>query len=128
MMLAHRDLFEGLFEALPTLLERPLWPAFDISEDETAVTLEADVPGMAESEIRVAIENGVLTVSGEKKFAEKKTAHRVERRYGSFSRSFNLPDGLDVEKVKAASKNGVLTLTLPKNEAAQPRRIDVKVG
>lgn len=127
MMLANRDLFGGLFEALPTLFERPLWPAFDISEDETAVTLEADVPGMSEADIRVAIENGVVTVSGEKKFVEKETAHRVERRYGAFTRSFTLPDGLEVEKVKAAYKSGVLTLTLPKSEAAKPKRIDVKV-
>lgn len=128
-MLMKRD----LFDMWPWALDHTpsFAPAFDVSEDETTITLEAELPGMTEKEITVQIDEGVLTVSGEKKFEfekKEKNFHRVERSYGSFHRSFTLPETVDAEKVQANAKNGVLTITLPKIEAAKPKLIDVKVN
>ena len=129
MMLMKRD----LLDMWPWALDHTpsFAPAFDVSEDETAITLEAELPGMTEKEITVQIDEGVLTVSGEKKFESEKNEknfHRVERSYGSFHRSFTLPETVDAGKVQANAKNGVLTITLPKTEAAKPKLIDVKVN
>jgi HSP20 family protein len=107
-------------------------PRVDIVEDKSAYRLHADLPGMTKDDIKVAVENGVLTVSGERKAEkrEKKDGNYeyFERTYGSFSRSFNLPEHVDANAIKASYTNGVLELELPKTEKALPKQIEVKVN
>ncbi len=110
---------------------RPWTPAVDILENEQSLVLKADIPGMTENEIGISIENGTLTVKGERKFEkqeDKAGYHRIERSYGTFARSFLLPDSVDAEHVAADYKNGLLTVTIPKKEVAKPRKIEVKVS
>ena len=110
---------------------RPWVPAVDIMENENALIVKADVPDVKLEDVDVRVENGNLTVRGERKFekaTEKGGYHRVERSYGSFERVFALPDTVDAEHVKADYKNGVLTVTLPKKEIAKPRQIKVEVS
>ena len=110
---------------------RPWTPPVDIVETEQELILKADVPEMTEKDIAISIEKGTLTIKGERNFEKKDDTasyHRIERGYGSFARSFGLPETVDPEKVSAAYKNGVLTVTLPKMELAKPRTIEVKVS
>src|SRR6516165_8299203 len=97
-------------------------PAVDIVEKENAYEITAELPGMDESNIDVKFSDGTLTIKGEKrdeKEVKKKDYYLSERRYGSFQRSFGVPDGVDADKIEANFKNGVLTVTLPKTEQAQ---------
>lgn len=107
------------------------WPIrVDIREDENQVVIKADIPGVAQEDINVNIDNGQLTISGERKFndeANKENYHRVERVYGRFSRSFQLSNTIDAGKIGASYKNGVLEVCLPKLEEAKPRAIQVQV-
>lgn len=110
---------------------RPWSPAVDIYETENDLVLKADVPEIDPKNVTIQMENGTLTVRGERRFEEQKNGkgfHRIERGYGSFVRAFSLPDTVDAEKVKADYKNGVLTITLPKKEVAKPRTINVEIG
>ena len=110
---------------------RPWAPSVDIFETENELLLKADLPGVEMKDIDIQLENGTLSLRGERKFEQEKKEggyHRVERSYGSFARYFTLPDTLDPEKVKAEYKNGVLTVTLPKKELAKPRQIKVQVN
>jgi HSP20 family protein len=110
---------------------RPWVPAVDIQETENELVLKADVPDVDMKDIDVRVENGTLTLRGERKFASQKNAgswHRVERSYGTFERAFTLPETVNFEDVKADYKNGVLTITLPKKEVAKPRQIKVQVS
>jgi len=110
---------------------RPWVPAVDIKETENDLILKADVPDVDMKDIDVRVENGTLTLRGERKFANETKEgnwHRVERSYGSFERAFALPDSVNFEAVKADYKNGVLTITLPKKEVAKPRQIKVAVS
>jgi HSP20 family protein len=110
---------------------RPWVPPVDILETENELILKADVPDVEMKDIDIHMENGTLTVRGERKFEEKKNGggwHRLERGYGSFERVFTMPDSVDAEHVKADYKNGVLTITLPKKEVAKPRQIKVQVS
>lgn len=109
---------------------RPWAPSVDILETENELLLKADLPGVEMKDVDIQLENGTLTLRGERKFeSEKKDGgyHRIERSYGSFARSFTLPETVDAETVKADYKNGVLTVTLPKKELAKPRQIRVEV-
>lgn len=109
---------------------RPWAPSVDILETENELLLKADLPGVDMKDVDIQLENGTLTLRGERKFeSEKKEGgyHRIERSYGSFARSFTLPETVDAEAVKADYKNGVLTVTLPKKELAKPRQIRVEV-
>lgn len=111
--------------------DRPWTPAVDIFEDENKVVLKADLPDVDQKDIEVKLENGTLTLKGERKFESQenlKGYHRLERAYGGFVRYFTLPDTVDPEGVKAEHKNGVLTVTLPKKEIAKPRTIQVAVA
>ena len=104
-------------------------PRVDISEEDTAVLLTAELPGVSKDDVKVELKDGVLTLSGEKKSEhkeEKNGFYRSERVYGSFTRSFTVPETLDAEKIEAEYANGVLRLTLPKRPEAAPRLIDVK--
>lgn len=110
---------------------RPWIPAVDILEDENQLVLRADVPGVDLSKIDIRLENGTLTLKGQREFERKddKTSyHRVERQYGQFARSFTMPETVDPEKVDAEYKNGVLQITLGKKELAKPRSIQVQVS
>jgi HSP20 family protein len=106
-------------------------PACDIYEDEESVTLRFELAGVEAKDVDVRFENGVLTVRGERKLEkedQREKYHRVERSYGTFTRSFTLPGTLDPERIKAEAKNGVLAITLPKKAEAKPRAIQVKVS
>lgn len=106
-------------------------PLVDISEDEKEFLVKAELPGMKKEEIKVTVDNGVLTVSGERKSEkEEKTKkyHRVERSYGKFERSFTLPDKVESGKVNAEFKDGVLLVHLPKSEKANGSAKEVKIS
>jgi HSP20 family protein len=106
-------------------------PAVDVYEDEHNVTLKIEVPGIEEKDIDVRIENNTLTVHGERKIEKEEKEEnyrRVERQYGSFTRTFNLPPTVDAEKVQADYDKGVLNITLPKKAEAKPKQIKVNVG
>jgi HSP20 family protein len=106
-------------------------PQVDITEDDKEYLIKADLPEMKKDEIKVNVENGVLTVSGERKTEKEeknKKFHRIERSYGTFMRSFALPEDADGTKVAAEFKEGVLGVHLPKNPVAKPKSIAVKVG
>ena len=109
---------------------RPWSPAVDIYENENELVLKADIPEIDPKNVGIQIENGTLTLKGERKFEEQKNGkgyHRIERGYGTFVRAFTLPDTVDAEKVKADYKNGVLSVKLPKKEVAKPRTVNVEV-
>jgi HSP20 family protein len=109
---------------------RPWSPAVDIQETEDALILNADLPGLEMKNIDIRLENETLTIQGERQFEKDEQArgyHRIERSYGTFVRSFSVPASIDVEKVGAEYRNGVLTVTLPKKEAAKPRQVKVEV-
>ncbi len=109
---------------------RPWTPACDVKETENEIIVKADVPGVSEKDLEVRLEDGTLTIKGERKFEEEKKGegyHRIERGYGTFVRCFSVPDTVDPDKIKATYKDGVLTVILPKKEAAKPRTIKVTV-
>jgi len=109
---------------------RPWVPAVDIHENENELVVKADLPDLKFEDIDVRMENGTLTLRGERKFENKSDKggyHRLERGYGQFERSFALPETVDPEHVHAAYKDGTLTVTLPKKEVAKPRQIKVQV-
>ncbi len=113
-------------------LARGAWsPNVDIFENKDQLVLEAELPGLKPEDVNVSIENNVLTIHGERRFEKRDEGdnfHRVERAYGSFTRSFTLPPTVSSENVNAMFDNGVLRLTLAKREEAKPRRIEIKVG
>jgi HSP20 family protein len=106
-------------------------PACDIFEDEEGVTLRFDLAGVDPKDVDVRFENGVLTLRGDRKLEQeerRENYHRIERAYGTFTRSFSLPGTVDAEKIRADAKNGVLQVFLPKRAEAKPRPIQVKIG
>jgi len=112
--------------------ERGRWvPAVDIYETDThEVVIKAELPDVKKEDIQVTFENGVLTLTGQRKREEnvaREHFQRVERRHGSFTRSFTLPDSVDASQIAAAYKDGVLTIRLPRREEAKPRQISVNV-
>jgi HSP20 family protein len=130
--LANLRMFEDAFSRLlnEPRTGRPWSPAVDIFETENEVVLRADVPGVELKDIEVRVENQTLTVKGERPVEQeeqRKGYHRMERSYGAFQRSFAVPHTVDTEKVAAEYKNGVLTVSLPKKEAAKPRQVKVEV-
>jgi len=105
-------------------------PAVDIVEDDKEFVIKAELPEVKKEDVRVTVENGVLTISGERKFEKEeknKRYHRVERSFGSFTRSFSLPEGANPSKVHAAFKDGILQVHLQKSESTRPKQIEVKV-
>jgi HSP20 family protein len=124
-----QDAVNRLFSEPPAT--RPWAPPVDILETENELVLKADLPAVDMKDIHIEIEQGTLTVKGERKFdgSEHKGAgyHRLERSYGEFIRCFSVPDTVDTERVKAEYKGGVLTVTLPKKEAAKPRTVNVQI-
>jgi len=132
------DPFQGLriFEDAVTRLMneprtgRPWSPAVDILETEDSLVLRADLPDVKVEDIDVRVENNTLTLRGNRKFEKDENAkgwHRIERSYGEFTRSFAVPSSVDTEKVAADYHNGVLTISLPKKEAAKPKQVKVAI-
>ena len=106
-------------------------PLVDITEDEKEYLIKAEVPEVKKEDVKLTIQDNVLSISGERKYEKEekgKKYHRVERAYGSFMRSFTLPEDADGSKVSAEYKDGVLKVHLPKSEKAKPKAIEVKVG
>ncbi len=106
-------------------------PKVDIYEDEEGVSLRFELAGVEPKDVDIRFENGVLTLRGERKLEKEDTKdnyHRVELSYGTFTRSFSLPGSIDAERIHAESKNGVLSVLLPKKAEAKPRSIQVKVN
>jgi len=114
------------------LMNRGQWaPPVDIYEIDGALVLKAELPGMQREDIDVSVENNTLTIRGERKLEQEvrqESFHRVERSYGSFARSFSLPNTLDATKIAADYKNGLLTVKLPVREESKPRTISVEVA
>jgi HSP20 family protein len=110
----------------------PEWaPLVDISEDDQEYLIKAELPEVKKEDVKVTAEEGTLTITGERKFEKEqkgKKFHRVERAYGSFGRSFSLPDDASPAKVSAEFKDGLLTVHLVKTEKAKPQQIEVKVA
>ena len=122
------DLFNAFFGGWPSY-ERKLFPAIDISEDENAIAVKAEVPGCRAEDIDISVHGNTMTISGEKKHEEEKKEkgyYHIERSYGSFRRDLTLPTDVDTTKVEASCKDGVLTVTLPKAERAKPTKVKIK--
>jgi HSP20 family protein len=122
-------LFDSFFNTDVQGEETRAWvPPVDIQENADAYLFHAELPGLTKEDIHITLENNVLRVSGERKLekdAKKENYHRVERTYGTFTRTFTLPTQVDADKVLAAFENGILTITVPKAEQAKPRQIAI---
>jgi HSP20 family protein len=106
-------------------------PPVDVYEDAQQLVLKLEVPGIRQEDLDVRVENQTLTIKGERKFEKdekQENFHRIERRYGTFTRTFTLPQTVDAGAPKASYENGVLAITLPKKEAAKPRQVKVEIG
>lgn len=130
--LANLRLFEDAFTRMwsEPNTNRPWTPAVDIFETENELVLKADLPEVSLKDIDVRMENHTLTISGERKFEKQESTkgfHRIERSYGNFVRSFAVPSEFDTDSIKAEFHNGVLSVTLPKKEAAKPRQVKIEV-
>ncbi|MEW6113342.1 MAG: Hsp20/alpha crystallin family protein [Thermodesulfobacteriota bacterium] len=128
------DLFDSFFGSdwfMPTPYSgRKFFPAFDVSETDNEFIVKAELPGVDSKEVQVNLTGNVVTVSGEKKEEREEkseSVHRVERAYGSFSRSFTLPGEVQEDKAEAAYKDGVLTLKLPKAESSKKKTIKIEL-
>lgn len=123
------DLFTRLSGPPGESLARSDWlPAADIRESDKAYHIDVELPAVAPEDVDVSVRDGVLTVSGERRSestSEEGKVHRVERRWGRFSRSFRLPENVDPDGIEARARDGVLYLTVSKRAEAQPRRIEV---
>jgi HSP20 family protein len=125
------SLFRDMGEGEGPLSTASFVPAVDVYEDEKTVVLKLEVPGIAEKDLDVSVENRTLTVKGERKLEKEEKEenfHRIERRYGSFLRAFTLPNTVDTENVQASYNAGILKLELQKKPEAQPKQIKVNVG
>jgi HSP20 family protein len=124
------ETFRGLFgESEPST--RAWAPAVDIYENDQNLVLKAELPGFDPKDVEVRVEDGTLYLKGERKFesdVKKENYHRIERSYGSFTRTFSLPSSINSENVSAEYKDGVLTLTMPKKEEAKPKTIKIQVS
>ena len=120
-----------MFHSFGPMLDKQAWtPPYDIYETDREIVLKVELPEMHSKDVRVTLANGVLTLRGERKFKEtanREHYHRIERKYGQFMRTFILPASVKGDKVVAEFKEGVLTVTLPKNATATPRQIEVEV-
>ncbi len=126
-------LFDRLFERFPERKEfgEGLWsPCVDISETKDEIVVTAEIPGMKKDDIKISLNDNILTLKGEKrqeKKVEEENYHRIERSYGAFHRSFTLPTTVQQDQVKATYKDGVLKVRLPKAEEAKPKEIAIEV-
>lgn len=127
------DAMSDLFFRAPAFLGCPecdFVPRVDIAEDKDSVAVHVDLPGMEKDQIKVVVQDGILTISGERKEESEKQEKnyiRAERVYGKFSRSFTLPENVDSEKISADYKNGLLSVVLAKTEKSKPKEITVDI-
>ncbi|HJV26756.1 MAG TPA: Hsp20/alpha crystallin family protein [Aromatoleum sp.] len=132
------DLFDRYMKSFGALRPGPRetatageWsPRVDIAETATEFVVKAEIPEVKKEDLHVTVDNGALTLRGERKQEKEESGkkfHRVERYYGSFSRVFSLPENIDEGKVKATFKDGMLTVQLPKSEESKPKALEVKV-
>lgn len=106
-------------------------PAMDVVETDEHFVLRADLPGLSESDVKIEVEDNVLTVSGERKAEHEQRSegyYRVERSFGSFSRSLTLPEGVDADSIQGSFNNGVLEVRIPKPEQHKPRKVQISLG
>jgi HSP20 family protein len=126
-------LFDDFFGNRPARIEwtEGVWnPSVDVTEDKDSLVVKAEMPGMSKDDVKVSVQDNVLTLKGEKKQEKEekdKNYHRVERSYGSFCRSFQLPTSVKADKIKANYKDGVLSITLPKTEEVKPKEIPISI-
>jgi HSP20 family protein len=124
-------LFNTFFEGDREGANRRWTPAMDLLEADDHLVLRADLPGLSEDDVQIEVQDNVLTVSGERKAEREETRngyYRVERAFGSFSRSLTLPEGIDAERIEASFDKGVLEVRIPKPEERKPRRISIAGG
>ena len=127
------DLFNDFLRSVPSegFPREGLWyPAIDIEETTEAFKLSAELPGMKKEDIRISFSDGRLSIEGERKFEKEeknRTFHRIERSYGKFKRIISMPRDVEADKAKASYEQGILTITLPKSEKAQPKEIGITV-
>lgn len=127
-------LFEGFsrgFTGFAGFPSRELMPSMDLSETDKEIEISAELPGLEEKDIQLNVSDNVLTIRGEKKNEReetKKDYHLIERSYGSFTRSVQLPDGVNADNIKAVMSKGVLKVTVPKPAPAQTKKIDIKAA
>ena len=103
-------------------------PSVDIRETDDALVVQAELPGIDKKDVNLEVKDGVMIISGERRYekeVEEEHVHRIERSYGSFTRSFSLPSNVDTDKVQAEMKDGILTVRLPKRESAKPKAIAI---
>ncbi len=134
-MVTLREKMNRLFEDAVThrgedkdLISSAWAPAVDIYEDENQLVLSAEVPGIEEKDVEIKIEDSTLIIQGERKMqkeTKEENYHRIERAYGSFYRSFTLPNYIDQEKIRAEHENGVLKITMPKKPELKPRNVKI---
>ena len=106
-------------------------PPVDVKETDDSFTLTADIPGLTKKEVTVNVADGIVSISGEQKLEDEKKSdnyHYRERRYGSFSRTFNLPETVNEEDISASFKNGILSIELPKHEVVLPKEREIKIS
>ena len=105
-------------------------PAVDVLEEQDKILVKVEVPGVDEKDLRVTFEDGLLTIGGERQFERKddRNYHRIERAYGSFTRSFTLPRSVDATQIAANYRNGVLEIEIPKKEESRPKQIQINVN
>jgi HSP20 family protein len=124
------DTFLGHSQGKENLWDQGVWsPVVDIYESKDFLVLKAEIPGIDQKDIQLEIKENILTLKGERKLeqeSKRENYHRLERSYGNFQRSFTLPPTIIAEKVSAAYKNGVLEVTIPKNEGVKGRKIEIK--
>ena len=124
-------LFEDFFPVRKSSEEKEsgVWrPSVDVHEDENSYAIDVELPGLNKEDVRVNYQDGSLSISGERKYeneSNEKNAHRIERFYGKFHRTFTFPSVVDGDKITAAYNNGVLQITVPKTEEVKPRQIEI---
>jgi len=123
--------FFGRFNFVDDQLQSGTWaPAVDVAEEGGKILVKVEVPGMNENDLRVNFEDGMLTVTGERQFERKedRNYHRIERAYGTFTRSFSLPRSADANAITASYRNGVLEIEIPQKEESKPKQIAIKIS
>lgn len=106
------------------------WPAVDVKESDTAITVHAELPGLRKEDVDISVDNGIITISGQRQQEQKQENdrwHRVERQYGQFKRSFRLPEGTKEEEITASVQDGLLRVNIPKHDAAMKRSRKVSI-
>ena len=125
------SIFDDSFGFTPRFAEIGFEPRVDVRENEKDFRISFELPGVDSNDVKIGLENGFLTVSGEKKFNESdesSNSRRIERRFGSFKRSFRLSDGIDQKKISAEFKNGVLNVVVPKTKESLKKEVEIKIS